>query len=42
MAVWLGVAGVVSAFLIRGQVTPVANPHDNEGNRLRADEFIAP
>ena len=42
MAVWLGVAGVLSAFLIRGQVTPVANPRDNDGNRLRADETYVP
>lgn len=34
MAVVVAAGGVVSTLLIRSQVTPVANPRDNDGNRL--------
>lgn len=34
MAAVVALGGVVSTLLIRSQVTPVANPYDNDGNRL--------
>lgn len=36
MAVVVAAGGVVSTLLIRSQVTPVANPRDNDGNELTA------
>lgn len=30
------------AYWQRAQVTPLADPRDNDGNPLRADEFIVP
>ena len=42
MAVVVAAGGVVSTLLIRSQVTPVANPKDNDGNPLKADEVYVP
>jgi hypothetical protein len=42
MAVWLAFAGVLSSFLIRGQVTPVANPRDNDGASLVPQQAMVP
>ena len=42
MAVVVASGSVVSAVWARSLVTPVANPRDNDGNALRADEVIAP
>lgn len=42
MAVVVALAGVVSAVWTRSLVTPVANPRDNDGNPLKADEVMVP
>ena len=42
MAVVIAAAGVVSAVWARSLVTPVANPKDNDGNPLKADEVMVP
>ena len=33
---------VVGAWIARRYVTPVANPRDNDGNALKADEVMVP
>ena len=42
MAVVVALAGVVSAVWTRSLVTPVANPRDNDGNVLKADQVYVP
>ena len=42
MGVVVAAGSVVSALWARSLVTPVANPKDNDGNVLRADEVMVP
>lgn len=42
MGVVVAAGSVVSAVWARSLVTPVANPKDNDGNVLRADEVMVP
>jgi arginine exporter protein ArgO len=42
MAVVVAAGSVVSAVWGRSLVTPVANPRDNDGNPLKADQVMAP
>ncbi len=41
MAVVVAAGSVISAVWARSLVTPVANPRDNDGNMLKADEVMA-
>jgi hypothetical protein len=42
MAVVVALGSVVSTLLVRSQVTPVANPRDNQGERLVPEETYIP